>query len=132
MALDRHKLSKPFRALGKSLEALSRKPSPEEVHALRTRSRRVETVMHALALDQKQKGSRLVRTVESIRKKSGKLRDMDVLTSYLAALQCERDDRCRIELLEYLRDQRTLWNPAIRISRHLASLFARSLRIPRG
>jgi CHAD domain-containing protein len=101
MPLDQDKLERSFRKLGKSLRNVPKQPSPEEVHDLRTRTRRLESTLHALMLDQKQDGRRLLRTVAPIRKKAGKVRDMDVLTGFAATLAND-DRKCLTQLLEYL------------------------------
>jgi CHAD domain-containing protein len=80
----------------------------------------METVMHAFSLDLKRVDSGLLKNVESIRKKSGKVRDVDVLTGLLASLPSSVDDQCRIQLLEHLVDRRG------RLVRKLHCLIAKS------
>jgi CHAD domain-containing protein len=52
MALDANLLQTPFRKLRKALKRFPKLPSPEEVHRLRTQTRRLEGTLHALMLDQ--------------------------------------------------------------------------------
>ncbi|MFL6303303.1 MAG: CHAD domain-containing protein [Candidatus Sulfotelmatobacter sp.] len=101
MPLDQDKLESSFRKLRKSLKSVPKQPSPDEVHDLRTRTRRLESTLHALMLDQKQDGQRLLQIVSPIRKKAGKVRDMDVLTNFAASLAND-DQECRTQLLEHL------------------------------
>lgn len=101
MPLDQDKLAKGFRKLRKVPKIVTKRPSPEEVHDLRTRTRRLESTLHALLLDQERDGRRLLRTVSPIRKKAGKVRDMDVLTGFAATLAND-DQGCLIRLLEHL------------------------------
>jgi CHAD domain-containing protein len=101
MALDQDKLEKSFRKLRKSLKNVPKQPSPEEVHDLRTRTRRLEYTLHALMLDHKQDGQRLLAIVSPIRKKAGKVRDMDVLTGFAATLANDGEE-CLTQLLEHL------------------------------
>ena len=101
MPLDQDKLEGSFRKLRKSLKNVPKEPSPEEVHDLRTRTRRLESTLHALMLDQEQDGRRLLRTVSPIRKQAGKVRDMDVLTGFAATLAND-DQECLTQLLEHL------------------------------
>jgi CHAD domain-containing protein len=101
MPLDRDKLEKSFRKLRKLLKSAAKQPSPEEVHDLRTRTRRLEATLHALMLDQKRDGRRLIKIVSPIRKKAGKVRDMDVLTGFAATLAND-DQECLTQLLEHL------------------------------
>jgi CHAD domain-containing protein len=61
---------KSFRKLRKSLKNVPKQPSPEEVRDLRTKTRRLESTLHALMLDHKQDGQRLLAIVSSIGKKA--------------------------------------------------------------
>jgi CHAD domain-containing protein len=106
MALDTDSLAKPFGKLRKSLKKISKQPSPDEVHGLRTRTRRVEAALHALLLDKKGKGKRVLRAVTPVRKRAGKVRDMDVLIGIVSSLNTEPEDACRLQLLEKLSEQR--------------------------
>jgi CHAD domain-containing protein len=105
MALDQDKLERSFLKLRKSLKNFPKQPSPEEVHDLRTRTRRLESTLHALMLDQKQDGQHLLETVSPIRKKAGKVRDMDVLTGFAATLTNDAHE-CLTQLLEHLGAER--------------------------
>ncbi|HEX6495784.1 MAG TPA: CHAD domain-containing protein, partial [Acidobacteriaceae bacterium] len=98
---DQDKLESTFRKLRKSLKKFPKQPSPDEVHDLRTRTRRLESTLHALMLDQKQDGQRLLEIVSPVRKRAGKVRDMDVLTNFAASLAND-DQECRTQLLEHL------------------------------
>ncbi len=102
MALDADKLKKPFRSLEKSLKKLSKRPSPKEVHNLRTRTRRVEATLHALLLDQKRDGRKALKAISPVRKRAGKVRDMDVLIGLVSSLGSTSADDCRIRIIENL------------------------------
>jgi CHAD domain-containing protein len=106
MALDQDKLEKPFRKLRKALRGLPDELSPEDVHALRTRIRRIEAIMQALRLDGSPEGKRLLKSVASIRKRAGRVRDMDVLTSFASTLHSDSDSECHVRLIEHLGVQR--------------------------
>ena len=106
MPLDSEKLQKPLRKLRKSLKKLSPQPSPEEIHDIRTRSRQLEAILHALMLDRNKPGQRLLGSVAPIRKRAGKLRDMDVLTGFAARLTARGEEECRIQLIQALGGKR--------------------------
>jgi len=106
MPLNVDKLEKPLKGLRKSLNKLPKKPSPDQVHKIRTRTRRVEATLHTLQLDRKGKGQRLLRAVAPVRKQAGKVRDMDVLTAFATTLSVDEDNECRVQLLEYLGHER--------------------------
>jgi CHAD domain-containing protein len=106
MPLDPKKLQKPVRQLRKSLKKLSDRPSPEEVHDIRTQCRRLEAITHALMLDRRKDGQRLLSSIASIRKHAGKVRDMDVLTGYVVGLAARHEEECRVQLIEDLGGKR--------------------------
>jgi CHAD domain-containing protein len=70
---------KAVRDLNKTLKGLSRDTSPEEVHKLRTTTRKVEAIVAVLTQLEGKESRRLLKSIEPIRKASGGVRDMDVL-----------------------------------------------------
>jgi CHAD domain-containing protein len=110
MAIDQEKIRKTIRKLHQSLDSESQWRSPEKVHDLRTRSRRLEAVMRALMLDQEQSGRRLLKSVARIFSQAGKVRDMDVLTAFASGLDtdghCPHHDACLVQLLNHLHQKR--------------------------
>jgi CHAD domain-containing protein len=107
MALDPKKTQKPLRKLRRLLKKMPAEPPPEDVHALRTQSRRIEATLRALSLDSQQKTRRLLREVSKLRKRAGKVRDMDVLTDFLSRLKHDHSEsECFVRLIEYLGAQR--------------------------
>lgn len=102
MTVAAEKFQKPLRKLRKSLKKLSEPLNPDRVHGIRTRARRIEAVFHAFGFDETRSGSALIGKIASIRKKAGRVRDMDVLTDYAAGLSGEQDSDCLVQLLEYL------------------------------
>lgn len=102
MALDRDKIRRVIHSLSKSLRRNSHWNSPEDVHDLRTRSRRLEALVHALALDKKNPGRDLLKSIAHIRKQAGHVRDMDVLTALIPTLVLSPDDPSLVQLVEHL------------------------------
>ena len=51
MPLDAEELSQRLKKLSNSLQGFPKNPTVDEVHALRTRARRVESVLEALEMD---------------------------------------------------------------------------------
>jgi CHAD domain-containing protein len=102
MALDAKRVQKPVRKLRKILKRISRQPSQDEVHDLRTNTRRLEATLSALSLEQRGEAKRLLRDISRVRKRAGKVRDMDVLTAFAASLTADRDRECKVRLLEHL------------------------------
>lgn len=102
MALDRKKVHKPIRKLRKTLKKISTQPTPGETHDLRTNIRRLEATLSALSLDSDHAGKRVLKELSRIRKRAGKVRDMDVLTGYVAGVNPDGERDCQVQLLEHL------------------------------
>lgn len=106
MPLDPKKLEKPLIKLRKLVRRMSKVPTQDEVHDIRTNTRRVEAALEALHLGQKPRGRRVLRVIAPMRKKAGNVRDMDVLTGFSATLSSNGENQCLVKLLEYLGEER--------------------------
>lgn len=103
MAFDLDGVHQDIRKLRNTLKRWPKHATPEEVHALRTTARRFETAIQALALDSDTNQRRLLRQMAKLRGRAGKVRDLDVLTGFVAALKiCTEEQECRVQLLEHL------------------------------
>jgi CHAD domain-containing protein len=102
MAFDLGTVREDIRELRKFLKKRSKHATPDEVHSLRTTTRRFEAAMQALALDSDANERRLLRTLAKLRRRAGKVRDLDVLTRYVAAVDINEEDDCLVQLLEFL------------------------------
>jgi CHAD domain-containing protein len=104
MALDRNRLVKPVKKLQKLVKKIDIEPAPDKVHALRTNTRRVEAMYHALSPGRHRT---VLKDLERVRKRAGKVRDMDVLTGYASTVDLSGEEQeCAVRLLEYLGAQR--------------------------
>jgi CHAD domain-containing protein len=107
MALDAERAAKPIRKLRELLKKMPAVPSADDIHDFRTSSRRIEATIHSLSLDSRQNGKRVWKQISELRKRAGKVRDMDVLTDYLSNLSRHREETgCHVRLLEHLGAQR--------------------------
>jgi len=101
MPLVKTEIQANLRKLRKSLKSAPKRLTPEDVHKLRTRARRIASLSDAHSLPSLNK-AKLAKPLKRIRKKAGRVRDMDVLTAHLAAMHSDEDPSCRTQLLEYL------------------------------
>jgi CHAD domain-containing protein len=101
MPLVKSEIQADFRKLRKSLKSALKHLTPEDVHKLRTRARRIVSLTSAHSLRSLDK-AKLRKPLKRIRKTAGRVRDMDVLTAHLAAMHSDNDPSCRTQLLEYL------------------------------
>jgi len=81
MELDLGSVGRPVRQLKKTLKGLAGGPSAQEVHDLRTRSRRVEAIAGMVTGGSERSRHNLRKTLKPLRKAAGAVRDMDVLAS---------------------------------------------------
>jgi CHAD domain-containing protein len=101
MPLVKMEIQDDLQKLRKSLKRAQKSLTPEEVHKLRTRARRVVSLADAHSLPSLNK-AKLAKSLKRLRKRAGRVRDMDVLTAHLAAMHSDEDPSCRTQLLEYL------------------------------
>ena len=102
MALDTDGTQKSVRQLRKLLKNPPRQPTPDEIHSLRTHTRRFESTLDALGLDSKRNERRVLRDIGRIRRRAGKIRDMDVLTAHAVTVHPDQEQDCLVRLLECL------------------------------
>ena len=114
MILDLEKAEKSPRKLCKLLKDLSSDPDQDTVHQLRTQSRKLEALLHALSPDTSGKDGRILKLLKPLRRTAGRVRDMDVLiakTSSLSARVQSLSARARSEglvgLIEHMSAIRT-------------------------
>ena len=117
MAFDNSHIHSSIRKLRKSLKRASKRLAPEDVHKLRTRIRRFAALHKAIGLADQRNSRRLLRPLNYVRKKAGRIRDMDVLTVHLASLHSDTDQSCLTQLFEYLGAKR--YRHAARLRRFL-------------
>jgi CHAD domain-containing protein len=98
MALDPNELAKPFKKVRKRLKNWTKIPAPNDVHSLRTNSRRIEAILAALQWDSR-KDRRLLKPLSRMRKRAGDVRDMDVLTSLVIGLHAAGENECMLRLV---------------------------------
>ncbi len=111
MKLQADHVEKPLRKLRKQLNGFPSNPRPEDVHTLRTHTRRLEATIAAVGLDQEKKTRRLLKLIKPVRKMAGQVRDMDVLMSDVLTLCGKQGDE-----------------PAVRLVQHLAKMRVRNAR----
>jgi CHAD domain-containing protein len=106
MAINENRILKSIRKLEKFAKKAPKQAPPEKIHRLRTNARKVETSLTALALDSKKTERRLIKEIKKVHSRAGTIRDMDVLTGYLATLHLDGEQDCEIQLFEHLGAER--------------------------
>jgi CHAD domain-containing protein len=91
-----------FQKLERDLVKLSSKSQAESVHRFRTGTRRLQILLGELSpeLDRSQK--KLLKMVGRIRKRAGKVRDLDVQLAALRSLKIPREPRRKTQMVNHL------------------------------
>src|ERR1700737_3668662 len=93
-----------FERMNRSIGRLSKSITPESVHRFRTNGRRVEALIEQLSPDTRNK-KKVLKLVAKLRKKAGKLRDIDVQIAFLNNLKVPDRRNHRAQLLELLAEE---------------------------
>jgi CHAD domain-containing protein len=101
MSLDRNRIRKSASKLRKLLKK-EKSISPEAIHDFRTHARRFEASAEALGLNSRRNEERLLRDLGQLRKRAGRVRDMDVLTGCALTVDVEGEQDCAVRLVEHL------------------------------
>jgi CHAD domain-containing protein len=107
MPVDSEKRRLAFQKLNRHLSKLTTKTAPKSVHKFRTYSRRVETLVGELAPERSRNDKKLLKLLARLRKKAGRVRDLDVQIVSLRGLKISQEPRRKSQLLRHLSEDRT-------------------------
>jgi CHAD domain-containing protein len=107
MPVDEARSRAVFQKLSRQLSKLTNKPAASNVHKFRTYSRRVEALVEALVAIPKRKDKRLLKMLARLRKKAGRVRDLDVHIAALRSLKLPQEAGRKSQLLRVLADERS-------------------------
>jgi CHAD domain-containing protein len=91
-----------FQKLDQDLVKLSSKPRAENVHRLRTGTRRLQILLGELSPQLGRSQKKLLKLLGRIRKRAGKVRDLDVQLAALRSLKLPREPRRKTQLINDL------------------------------
>jgi CHAD domain-containing protein len=102
MSIDPKRCRAVFQKLERDLIKLASEPQAQSVHRFRTGTRRLEILLGHLSpgLDRNEK--KLLRLLGRIRKRAGKVRDLDVQSAALRSLKVPREPRRKTQLVNQL------------------------------
>src|SRR5882757_8954750 len=106
MPVDTARIEKPVRKVRKFLKKAPKSPTPDEIHDLRTNTRRLEATIHAFGLDSNGNEQQLLQELRRVHKRAGKIRDMDVLTEHGSTIHLDGEQNCLVQVLEHLGAER--------------------------
>jgi CHAD domain-containing protein len=127
MSFNLQKVQQSTRRVKKFLRKHPKQPSVNAIHNLRTGTRSLETTFTTLGISSNAKVRRLLRELRYVRKRAGKVRDMDVLTSDVLTLNQAGERDCYVQLVEYLGAARTKYAKKLRLA-----IVAAGPQVPRN
>jgi CHAD domain-containing protein len=95
-----------FQKLERDLSKLSAKQHAENVHSFRTTTGRLRVLLEELVPERSHNQKKLLKTLSRIRKRAGKVRDLDVQVATLRSLKFAQDPRRKTELMQALLELR--------------------------
>jgi CHAD domain-containing protein len=106
MPLDREHAQLVFRKLSRQLAKLGAKPQPGIVHQFRTYSRRLQVLLEELTPELSRNDKRLLKLLRRLRRRAGRVRDLDVQIAALRSLKIPQEPRRKAQLLGALAEMR--------------------------
>ena len=100
IALDRSQLV--FQKTERALLKLSSGQNVENVHGFRTTTRRLETLLEQLLPERDRNQKKLLKMLNGIRRRAGKVRDLDVQLAALRSLKVPQEPRRKTQLMHRL------------------------------
>ena len=95
-----------FQRMSRQIGKLVQSSTIDNVHKFRTNSRRIEVLVSELARESGNK-KKLLKLLSKLRKKAGKVRDLDVQIAFLKELKVPDRQNQRAQLLEWLDSEQT-------------------------
>lgn len=108
MPIDAKRSGLAFQKLGRELTKLAKKPTPDSVHKFRTNSRRVEALLSEVVLDHHRNDQKLLKLLARLRKKAGRVRDLDVQIAALRSLKTPQTNGHKSQFMDALVEERVL------------------------
>jgi CHAD domain-containing protein len=106
MSVDQTQCRAVFRKLDRQLIKVAKDSDPASVHKFRTYSRRVEALLGDLVAEPNGNDKKLLKLLGKLRKKAGRVRDLDVQMSNLRSLKIAREAGQKTQLQRALAQER--------------------------
>ena len=107
MPIDLKRSRLAFQRLGSELTKLTKEPVPESVHKFRTNSRRVEALLSEVAPELNRNDKKLLKLLSRLRKKAGRVRDLDVEIASLRSLKIPEGNGHKSQFVDALVQERS-------------------------
>jgi CHAD domain-containing protein len=91
-----------FQKMGHALQKLSNAQDAESVHGFRTTSRRLQTLLEQIVPSRTRNQKKVLKMLDRIRKRAGKVRDLDIQLAALRSLKVPQEPRRKTQLMHRL------------------------------
>jgi CHAD domain-containing protein len=102
MAISSQHAKRIFRKTERELDRLSSEKHSKAVHSFRTSARRLETLLEDLSPRRDRNQKKLLKMLNAIRRRAGKVRDLDVQLEALRSLKVPQEPRRKTHLMQSL------------------------------
>jgi CHAD domain-containing protein len=106
MPVARERIALVFEKLERAFSQLSSRQTPVSVHNFRTSARRVQTLSEELLPERDRNQKKLVKLLTRLRKRAGRIRDLDAQLAALRSLKVSQEPRRKTQLMQALIDLR--------------------------
>lgn len=106
MPVDEKRRRLAFQRLSRQLSKLADKPAPDSVHKFRTCGRRIEALLGEFTVGPNRNNKKLLKALARLRKKAGRVRDLDVQIGNLRNLKIPEESHRKAQVLQVLSDER--------------------------
>jgi CHAD domain-containing protein len=103
-----------FQRMERALLKLSSEQQAESVHSFRTTSRRLQTLLEEVVPGSGRNQKKLLKMLDRIRKRAGKVRDLDIQLAALRSLKVPQEPRRKTQLMHSLIELRAKHEKALR------------------
>jgi CHAD domain-containing protein len=85
------------------LRKLSHNPTASQIHGFRTTARRIEALLASVFDEPRKNERKLLKQLDRVRRRAGRVRDLDIQIKNLQELHLGREGQCRLDVLQNLR-----------------------------
>jgi CHAD domain-containing protein len=117
MPIEQERVRFVFARLRRELSKLAAEPQARDIHDFRTYSRRLQTLLGELSSAPGRSEKKLLKSLTRLRRRAGRVRDLDVQLAALRSLKTSQEPRRKTELASVLaenrRQQEKRWHRAL-------------------
>jgi CHAD domain-containing protein len=106
MPIDLKRCRLALQQLGRHVTKLAKNPAPESVHKFRTNCRRVEVLLSEVTPQPNRNDKKLLKLLSRLRKKAGRVRDLDVEIASLRSLKIPEGNGHKSQFMDALVQER--------------------------